>query len=205
MAVARALLAADDDVLEASAQHPALAGARHPRPPSGPPSDGGRGGADGGAGRGAGAGAGGGRGRGRRPKGGAESDALWAPGARERTRAAFAAAPQFIMLDFRRGALCARLHTPSSTCLWRAATHHINMATAIVGCCFATNMNSSKIFFVCARQARLHIHRRYWLVLRRRRSACLRCYVSGAPGRRVVTWPCCLSAATTHPPHVASA
>jgi len=133
MAVARALLAADDDVLEASAQHPALAGARHPRPPSGPSSDGGRGGADGGASRGAGAGAGGGRGRGRRPKGGAESDALWAPGARERTRAAFAAAPQFIMLDFGRGARSLPwLWTASSACLRRDASH-CNMAKAVVG------------------------------------------------------------------------
>ncbi|KAK9845896.1 hypothetical protein WJX81_005443 [Elliptochloris bilobata] len=72
MAVARALLAADDDVLEASTPHPALqggaanSGARRPR-----------------LGRGAG------------------EEALWAPGVRERTRAAFAAAPQFVMLDFR--------------------------------------------------------------------------------------------------------
>ncbi len=80
MAVAKALLAADDDVLEASAPHLPVVNPG-PAPATGTANGGG-----GGAGR---------RGR------GAGEDALWAPGARERTRNAFAAAPQFVMLDFR--------------------------------------------------------------------------------------------------------
>lgn len=70
MAVAKALLAADDDVLEASTPH-----------------------------------VGNGAGRSARRARGAGEEALWSPSARERTRAAFAAAPQFVMLDFRSGPL----------------------------------------------------------------------------------------------------
>ena len=77
MAVAKALLAADDDVLEASTPH-----------------------------------LGNGAGRGARRARGAGEEALWSPSARERTRAAFAAAPQFVMLDFRSVARAGRVREP---------------------------------------------------------------------------------------------
>jgi hypothetical protein len=66
MAVARALVSSDEDVLEASTPHAV-------------------------------------------GQGGADEGRLWAPEMRAHTKEAFGAAPQFLMLDFRRAAILRRV------------------------------------------------------------------------------------------------